>query len=222
MRITFLGHATFYVEGGGVRLIIDPFLTGNPKAARKAEDIKVDYVILTHGHQDHTADAVAIAKANDATVISTFEVAEGWAQPQGVKVHPVHLGGKVAIGDGYARCFQAFHGAGVPGGHAAGFVIRLGGKSFYHAGDTALFSDMKLLNGVVDTVDVAALPIGDNFTMGPDDAVVAAQWIGPKVVVPMHYGTFPLIEVDVEAFKRKVEASGIRVAVLEPGQSLDV
>jgi len=222
MRITYLGHSAFLVEGGGVRLIIDPFLTNNPKAAARAEDIKVDYVIVTHAHDDHQGDAIPIARANDATVITTNEIAV-WLGEQGVRAHGMHLGGKTRLGDGYARVFQAFHGSGIAGGHAAGFLVRLGGKSFYHAGDTALFSDMKLLNGVIDTVDVAALPIGDNYTMGPEDAAIAARWISPRIVIPMHYNTFPPIEVDPAEFKAKVEGSSdIRVEVLEPGQSLDV
>lgn len=222
MRITYLGHASFYVEGGGVRVAVDPWLTGNPRAAVKAEDLKVDYIVLTHAHDDHKGDVIPIARASDATVITTNEIAV-WLQEQGVKAHGMHLGGKTPLGDGYARCFPAFHGSGIAGGHAAGYVLRLGGKTFYHAGDTCLFSDMKLLNGIVDTVDVAALPIGDNYTMGPEDAAVAAQWINPRIVIPMHYNTFPLIEVDAGAFKRRVESeSGIRVEILEPGQSLHV
>src|SRR5690606_40076364 len=165
MRITYLGHSTFYVEGGGVRLVIDPFLTGNPKAAAKAEDIKVDYVVLTHAHDDHKGDVVPIAKANDATVITTHEIAV-WLGEQGVKAHGMNLGGKWPLGDGYVRAFQAFHGSGIAGGHAAGFLVRLGGISLYHAGDTSLFSDIKLLNGTEDTQDVTALSTCYNITIG--------------------------------------------------------
>lgn len=224
MRLRFLGHAAWTVEAGGVRLAIDPFLSGNPKAAARPEEIEADYILLTHGHDDHTGDAIAIARRTGATVVATFELAQ-WAAQQGVRTHALHLGGRVRIGDGYVRAVPAFHGAGVPGGHAAGFVIRLGGVAFYHAGDTALYGDMRLLHGVLEpSIDVAALPIGDNFTMGVEDAVVAVDWIRPRIAVPMHYGTFPPIDVDPEEFRRQVAARGlpVEVRVLPPGGELVV
>lgn len=223
LKLRFLGHATWYVEAGGVRAVIDPFLRGNPRAAATPEELRVDCVLVTHAHDDHKADAVEIARRNDALLISTFEIA-AWAAEQGARTHGMHLGGRHRLGDGYVRVVPAYHGSGIAGGHAAGFVLHLGGVSFYHAGDTSLFGDMRLLGGTIERVDVAALPIGDNFTMGIDDAVIAVEWIRPRIAVPMHYGTFPAIDVDPGEFQRKVAERGLptEVRILSPGEELVV
>ncbi|WP_054948594.1 metal-dependent hydrolase [Numidum massiliense] len=224
MNMTWHGQSCFEIEHEGTRLIIDPFLTGNPLAKKAAKDVKVDYILLTHGHNDHVGDTVAIAKQNDATVIATFELAT-YMEWQGVKAHGMQHGGSYRFDFGRVKMTLAFHGSAyqpdgeetfIYTGQPAGLLLFLGDKTIYHAGDTALFGDMKLL-GEFENVDLAMLPIGDNFTMGPDDAVIAAEWVGAKAVVPMHYNTFPVIEQDPHAFVCKLEAKGIKGFVPESG-----
>lgn len=226
MRAEFLGHACWYIESEGVRAIFDPFLRDNPQASRQPEDIHVDYVFVTHGgegHTDHDADAVEIAKRNRALIVTTTELGMRYAQ-QGARVHRMQVGGKKGFPFGHVRFVAALHGTGVAGGHAAGIVANLFGKTFYHAGDTGLFSDLKLLDGVIEPrIDLAALPIGGNFTMNVEDAALAARWIRPKVVMPMHYDTWPAIRADADDFKRRVETgSDIEVRVLKPGETTEV
>ncbi|MGE5675496.1 MAG: metal-dependent hydrolase [Mycobacterium leprae] len=223
MKLRFLGHAAFELSDGRTNLLIDPYISGNPLATVKASELKPDYILVTHFHGDHLGDTVEIAKRTGATVITTAEGA-GILQKQGVKVHPMALGGKAKFPFGLIRVTLAFHGFGDVGGHACGFVIHMGGRRVYHAGDTALFSDMKLLNGVIEEpgIDVALLPIGDNYTMGPEDAAVAVQWIQPKVAIPMHFNTFPLIQVDPATFTSRVAKAGeSKTVVLQPGQTYE-
>jgi len=227
MRVRFLGHACFELSGGGHRVVIDPFLSGNPQAKARPEELQVEAVLLTHGHGDHLGDTVSIAKRTGAVVVAAFELAS-YCQRQGCKVHPMHIGGSHAFPFGRVKLTPAFHGSGIEGprgvesgGMPAGILITMDGVTVYHAGDTALFGDMELL-GRRHAIDVALLPIGDNFTMGPDDAVYAAQLLKPRIVVPMHYNTFDLIRQDPHAFARRVEELGIRCRVLEPGESLEV
>lgn len=221
MRVRFLGHAAFELTDGTTTVLIDPFITGNSTCPVKAEELNPQYILLTHMHDDHVGDTVAIARRTGATVISTFEVASHLSR-QGVKTHGMALGGSYRFDFGLVRCTLAFHGSGVPGGSACGFVVHMGGKRIYHAGDTALFSDMKLLNGVIEEpgIDLALLPVGDNFTMGPREAAIATEWIGPKAVIPMHYGTFPVLIDDPTPFVEAVKAAGkTEVIVLKPGES---
>ncbi len=219
--LKFLGHACFLLSDGTTSLIFDPFLTDNPVAAAKAADISCQYVLPSHGHGDHLGDAVAIAKRTGATVVSTAEVARSCGE-QGCKSHGMHLGGKHAFDFGYVRLTLAFHGSGIPGGHACGFVVNLGGTTVYHAGDTALFSDMALI-GRLEKIDYALLPIGDNYTMGPADAVEAVALLKPRFVVPMHYNTWPLIAQDPEDFKREAEKrTGVPVIIAKPGETIEL
>ncbi len=216
-EITFLGHAGFLLkEQGKEALVFDPFITDNPLASVKIEDLQADYLLVTHGHFDHLGDAYEIAKKCDAMIISTAEIA-GQAGEKGLKAHGQHLGGRHKYPFGSVKLTLAFHGSGIPGGHACGFVVNYYGKNIYFAGDTALFSDMKLI-GELDPLNLALLPIGDNFTMGVDDAVVAASFLKAETVIPYHYNTWPLIEADPEVFKQKVEGNtDSSCVVLTPG-----
>lgn len=217
VRARWLGHASVELSSPDKTLLFDPYITGNPLAPVKVEELKADYVLVSHAHFDHLGDTEAIAKASNALVISTAEIAR-LCEGKGLKAHAMHIGGKRSFDFGYVRLTPAFHGAGVEGGHACGFVVNFYGKRVYFAGDTGLFSDMQLI-GELEPLDVAFLPIGDNFTMGVDDAVVAAEYLRPKTVIPMHYNTWPLIEADPYELQKKVEARvGARVVVLRPGE----
>ncbi|MBO1580863.1 metal-dependent hydrolase [Bacillus sp. XF8] len=225
MEVSYHGHSVVKIETNGKVILIDPFLTGNPKTDLKAEEVKVDVIILSHGHGDHVDDTVALAKKNNAVVVAPFELATflGW---QGVNTHPMHIGGSHVFDFGKVKFTQAFHGSSYIDeenqmitytGMPAGILFTAEEKTVYHAGDTALFSDMKLI-GSLNDIDLAFLPIGDNFTMGPEDAVLAAEWIGAKTVVPMHYNTFPVIEQDPHIFVQKLTSSIGKV--LEAGESI--
>jgi L-ascorbate metabolism protein UlaG (beta-lactamase superfamily) len=226
MKITYYGHSAVLVEEAGKRIIVDPFLTGNPKATVQAEDIQVDAVLLTHGHADHVGDAVDIAKRNDCPVIAVYELAE-YCASQGAKVHHMNIGGSYNF-DGFRVKFTlAFHsssltvdGQTVYMGEPAGILLTVGGKIFFHAGDTALFGDMRLI-GEMNSIDAAVLPIGDSLTMGPEDALLAAQWLRASRVIPVHYNTFPGIEQDGDAFCDRLHKEGIVGKALKPGESLE-
>jgi|Deesub1362B_J571_1020462.scaffolds.fasta_scaffold01856_1 L-ascorbate metabolism protein UlaG (beta-lactamase superfamily) len=225
-KLTYLGHAAFLLEGAGTALVIDPFLTGNPNAAKKPEDVKVDWIVLTHGHGDHLGDALEIAKANNATIIAPFELAT-YCGNKGVNAHPMHIGGSHEFPFGRVKLTIAHHGSAVVDGeqiiytgNPCGVLITMEDKTFYHPGDTGLFYDMKLI-GKMNPIDLAVLPIGDNFTMGIDDAVKATELLNPKKVVPMHYDTFDIIKADPEEFVRRVQEKGFEAQVLEYGGSLE-
>ena len=221
-RLTFHGQSTFTIEtDGGARLVIDPFFDDNPVSDIKRADVgAVDYILCTHGHFDHFADAIPLARETDATLISTFEIVS-FAETQGIaNIHPLHIGGGYDFPFGRAKMTPAVHGGQVHGDETGqfttmpgGFLLHIDGKRIYHAGDTALTLDMQLLRG---QADVAILPIGDNFTMGPEDAATAVGFIEPEVVIPVHYDTWPLIEQDPERFRALV-GERAHVQVMAPG-----
>lgn len=222
MKVTFIGHSSFMLEDGKSRILIDPFVTGNPAATVRPEDLSPTHILLSHGHGDHMGDTEAIARRTGALVITTFELAT-MLEEKGVKTHPMAIGGTHAFDFGRVRVTPACHGSGVAGGSPAGYIFHLAGQTIYHTGDTGLFSDMKLL-AELEKIDLFLVPIGDNYTMGIDDAVVAVDFVRPRLTVPMHYNTFPLIKADPGEFKAKAEARvpGTRVEILNPGQSLEL
>jgi len=222
-KATFLGHSCVTLTDGKHNLIIDPYLTDNPQAAEKAQDIKADFVLITHGHGDHVGDGIEIAKRNKATLIANFELAN-LCGAEGAEVHPMHIGGGHDFDFGRVKLTIAHHGGGYGPdasrytGPPVGFLVTLGGKTVYHPGDTGLFYDMKLI-GEMNKIDLAFLPIGDNFTMDINDAVKAVEFLKPKKVVPFHFNTWPLIEASPEDFAAKVK--GTEVVILKPGESVE-
>ena len=218
MDIRFLGHACFELSDGDTRVLVDPFLTGNPKAAAEASELEPTHIFLTHGHADHYGDIVDIAKRTGAQVVAITEVA-GELGEQGVEnVADPNIGGTMEFEGVWVRLTPAWHTSTTPNGTVntpAGMVINLGGKTVYHVGDTALFSDIRLA-GQRDQLDAAFVPIGGHYTMDRHDAAVAAEWIGAPVIVPIHYNTFPPIESDVE----QRTGGKTTVEVLEPGGTL--
>ena len=228
MKATFLGHAAVYLESDKTKIVIDPFLTGNPKAAAKADDLDPDFIVLTHGHSDHIGDALPIAKRTGATIISTYELAS-WLGDQGAKASAQNHGGWCKYPFGAVKFTPAFHSSSVPDkngvpiylGEPAGVIIQVDGKTVFHAGDTALFSDLKLIGDDV-AIDLAFLPIGEHFVMGPKDAAKAVEFLHPKAVVPIHYGTFSPLFGDPKEFARLAEGKGAKVVILQPGESIEV
>jgi L-ascorbate metabolism protein UlaG (beta-lactamase superfamily) len=222
--LTYIGHSAFMLEDGENVVLIDPFVTGNPAAKKhKAEHLSPRTILLTHAHNDHVGDTIAIAKRTGATVIATAELAD-WLSSQGVAgAVGANHGGTVKFDGGSVKFTPAWHtssyqvgGERVAPGVPAGLVVRFGGKTIYLAGDTALFSDMKLIGE--EGLDVAVIPIGDHFTMGPADAVRAVEFLNAGTVIPCHYNTFDPIRQDGGEFKRQVEArTSSKVVVLEPG-----
>jgi L-ascorbate metabolism protein UlaG (beta-lactamase superfamily) len=221
MDIRFLGHAAFALEHGGKTVLIDPFLTGNPKAAASADEVAADTILLTHGHGDHYGDSVAIAKRTGATVVAITEIA-GEIGEEGVDVVDCNLGGTAAFDWGSVRLTPAWHTSTTPKGTVstpAGMVIEFADKHIYHLGDTALFSDLALAKRR-GRLDVALMCIGGHYTMDRFDAVVAAELVGADQIIPCHYNTFPPIETDAQAFKSDVQNAGFaEVVVLDPGQT---
>lgn len=216
LTITFYGHACFALTDGETKLLIDPFFTGNGLAPIKAEEAEADYILVTHGHGDHTGDAAAIAERTGATIITTVDV--GTALFGNCRnLICGNIGDKIQLPFGSIQYVPAIHGSGVPGGVACGFVIRMDGKTVYHMGDTSLTKDFELL---ADQIDALLIPIGDFYTMGPEDALTAVEMIRPGYVIPMHFNTFPMIMQDADSFARSVEEKDFQAQVLNPGEFL--
>jgi L-ascorbate metabolism protein UlaG (beta-lactamase superfamily) len=226
MQLTFFGQAGFMLEADGKTVLIDPWLTGNPVATQKADTLNPETILLSHAHNDHgIEDARDISKRTGATIISTVELGD-WLAAQGATANPGNHGGTLAFDGGSVTLTPAWHtssfttgpGTVVAAGVPAGLVIRFGGMTIYHTGDTALFRDMELIGE--EGIDLMCVCIGDHFTMGPKDAARAVRFVAPKAVIPMHYDTFPPIKQDAEAFKRMVEADmpSVQCFVLKPGE----
>lgn len=227
MEIIYHGHSCIQIKTGDKSLIIDPFLRGNTLAVTKAEEIKTDAVLLTHAHADHILDADAIAKNNGAPVVAIPELAS-YMSWKGVQTIDMNMGGTIDLGFAKAKMIQAFHSSGIVieeekrilyGGMPAGYIVSVEGMNVLHTGDTCLYGDMKMI-GERHAIDVVFLPIGDHYTMGIEDALQAAEWFGAKLVVPMHYNTFPIIRQEAEEFVGRLEAIGMKGKVLKPGEQI--
>jgi L-ascorbate metabolism protein UlaG (beta-lactamase superfamily) len=225
MKLKYFSHSAFQITtNDGKVILIDPFITGNPTSPVKVEDVHADYIVLTHGHGDHLGDAITIAKKDNCLIIAVNELAD-YVAAKGCNAHNMHIGGGYNFDFGRVKFTIAHHGSKTPDGEyvgePAGVILSIDGKNIYHCGDTGLFYDMKLI-GEMTPIDYMLLPIGDNFTMGIDDAVKAVALANPKVAIPMHYDTFPVINADPNEFKQKVEATGKKSIVLKYGEEIEL
>lgn len=225
IKITYHGHSAFEITTGDHSILIDPFFTYNKNAKIKPADVKTDYIILSHAHGDHIGDTIEIAEKNDATIIAVHELSE-YLISKGLKSHGMGIGGQREFPFGKVKFTIAHHSSSLEGeklymGEPAGIILTLGDKTIYHSGDTGLFLDMKLI-GEMFNIDLALLPIGDNYTMGIDDAVKAVEFLDCKTVSPMHYGTFDVIDANPEEFKRKVESIGKKCVIMPYGEAMTI
>jgi len=224
VHITYHGHSCFGFDTDTARLLVDPFITGNSMADVRADDLNPHYILVSHAHGDHLGDTVPIARRSGATVISNYEIAH-YMEEQGVKSHGMHIGGAYQFPFGKVKLTIAHHGSsfedGRYGGSPCGFLLWLDGKVLYHAGDTGLFYDMTLIGQA--GIDVAMLPIGDNFTMGPEDAIQAVQFLHPKTTILMHYDTFEVIAQDEQSVAEMISSqTSTRPAIMRPGETMTV
>ncbi len=225
MKLKYFSHSSFQVTtNSSIKLLIDPFLDDNPTSPVKAADVDAEYIILTHAHGDHIGDSFSIAKRCGSSFICVNELAD-YCKAKGFEAHNMHIGGGYDFEFGRVKFTIAHHGSMTPdnsyAGEPAGVILSIDGKIIYHTGDTGLFYDMKLI-GEMTPIDYMLLPIGDNFTMGITDAVKAVELTSPKVTIPMHYNTFPVIEADPNDFKAKVEAKGFKCIVMEYGEEIEL
>lgn len=226
MKVSYHGHSVVQIISNGKTILIDPFITGNSLTDLKADEVKPDVILLTHGHNDHVGDTVELAKKHDALVVANADLTT-YLSWQGVRTHGMNIGGAYQFDFGKVKLTQAFHGSGyathnneiIYCGMPTGILFMNEGKTIYHAGDTGMFSDMKLI-GERHPIDLAFLPIGDNFTMGPEDAAYAAKLLGAKIVVPVHYNTFPPIKQDPNKFIELLENQNGRI--LKPGEAIEL
>jgi L-ascorbate metabolism protein UlaG (beta-lactamase superfamily) len=222
---TFYGHAAIGLDLDGIHMLVDPFLSRNPKASISADEVPADFILITHGHSDHLGDTISIARRTGAVVISNAEICD-WLEGKGLKTHAQHIGGGFKHAFGYLKLTNALHGSKLPdgsnGGNPCGFLLTTKeNKKIYLAGDTGLFGDMRLIGD--EGIDLASIPIGDNYTMGPADALRAVELLHPKQVVPIHYNTFPMLQQDAAAWAKEVEEkTSSKVILLAPGQSLTI
>jgi len=227
LKLTALGHSCFMLATAEHSIIFDPWLSENPEAAISADEVSVDAILVSHGHSDHLGDAVDIATRLDVPIIAPYELCM-YCGRHGAEVMPMHIGGGREFEFGHVKLTLALHGSAVISddlieytGPACGFVVTVDGRSIYYAGDTGIFGDMALI-GELAPIDVAILPIGDNFTMGPDDALKAAEMLGAATVIPMHYSAFDIIEQDPQAFADRLAERGIECVVLKPGEQTEL
>ncbi|WP_368652334.1 metal-dependent hydrolase [Ornithinibacillus sp. 4-3] len=226
MRISYHGHSIVKIETDQHTILIDPFISGTPECDLDANTVEADFILLTHGHGDHVGDTVSIAKRTGALVIALNELAV-YLGKKDISTHPLNIGGGYTFDFGHVKYTHAFHGSSVEEedgtivytGMPGGILITINGKTIYHVGDTGLFSDLKMI-GELNDIDVAFVPIGDNFTMGPEDALIAADWINAKLVVPVHYNTFPVIKQDGDDFARRVRTGEGRALKIGEGFEL--
>ena len=223
-KLTYFSHAAVMIENKEHCLLIDPYITGNPNAPIKANDLNPDFILVTHGHADHLGDTISIAKRTGATVVAPYELAVYCNQKGVENIHPMHIGGAAKFPFGRVKLTQALHGSASPEGtytgNPCGFVITIDGKNVYHAGDTGLFKDMELIKDL-DPLDIALLPIGGNFTMDVSDAVIALYMLKPKLGIPIHYNTFPQIQTNPEEFVKLAEEKGLNAKILQFGESIE-
>lgn len=222
-KLTYFGHSAFLIEHNNNKILIDPFITGNPLAPVKADDLSADFIVLSHAHGDHFGDTLEIAKRCNSTVIAVNELAN-YVASKGAKAHNMHIGGSYEFPFGKVKFTIAHHGSssneGEYMGEPAGILLFLNGKVLYHAGDTGLFADMKLI-GELHKINIALLPIGDNFTMGMNDALKAVELLNPELTIPMHYNTFPVIKADPDEFVNQVKKIGKNAKKLDFGETFE-